>query len=107
MYRPWYLPKIEADFPMTVIIGTNGQTKTFAKGEEQGFFDWLIEDPSAVYMWRNCMDILAVSNMLRMEIDCIVLEEGSVPEVYKFSPDPDFPFLIEDKSKPKDPRELN
>ena len=106
MYREVYLPKIEADFPLTVLIGTSGQTKTFDKGEEQDFFDWLVEDPSAVYMWRGCMDILAVSNMLRMKVECIVYEAGSVPEVYNFSPDPEFPFLIEDKMKPKDPTEL-
>ena len=38
MYRPVYLPKIEADFLMTVLIGTQGETKTFLKGHEQEFF---------------------------------------------------------------------
>ena len=45
MYRHFYLPKIEADFPMTVLIGTQGETKTFQKGEENDFFDWLLETP--------------------------------------------------------------
>ena len=52
------------------------------------------------------MDIIALSNMLRMQIECIVHEEGSVPEVYQFSPDPDFPFLKEDNLKPEDPTKL-
>ena len=93
MYRHKYLPKIEADFPLTVTIGVSGETKIFSKGQEQDFFDWLMSAPGAVYMWRGCMDIIALSNMLRMDIDCIVHEEGSVPEGYHFSPDPEFPFI--------------
>ena len=57
-------------------------------------------------MWRSCVDIIAISNMLRMSVECIVHEVGSVPVVYKFSPDQDFPFLDEDIFKPKDPTEL-
>ena len=105
MYRDIYLPKIEADFPLTVTIGVAGETKIFPKGQEQEFFDWLMSSPGAVYMWRGCLDIIALSNMLRMDVDCIVHEEGSVPEVYHFSPDLKFPFNDEDIVKPKDPEE--
>ena len=106
MYRDIYLPKIEADFPLTVTIGVAGETKIFPKGQEQEFFDWLMSSPGAVYMWRGCLDIIALSNMLRMDVDCIVHEEGSVPEVYHFSPDLKFPFNDEDILKPKNPEEL-
>ena len=106
MYRDIYLPKIEADFPLTVTIGVAGKTKTFLKGQEQEYFDWLVGSLDAVFMWRGCLDIIALSNMLRMEVDCIVHQEGSVPEVYHFCPDRKFPFLDEDKSKPKNPEAI-
>ena len=99
-YRKHYLPKIEADFPLTITIGTNGLTKTFQKGEENEFFNWLAESKDAILMWRSCIDILAVSNMYQMDVDCIVYQEGSNPEVRYFSPDPGFPWDEDDLAKP-------
>ena len=49
------------------------------------------------------MDMIGLSNMLRMDIDCIVHLEGTEPQVYHFCPDPDFPFQEEDKIKPNNP----
>ena len=102
MYRHIYLPKIEADFPLTITIGVNGQEKIFNKGQEQDFFDWLAEAPEAAFMWRGCVDIIGLSNMFRMDIDCIVHLDGTEPQIHHFSPDPDFPFMDEDIMKPKD-----
>ena len=45
---------------MTVIIGVNGETKTFQKGEEEKFFDWLLDsnnirvDQSSLHVERLC-----------------------------------------------------
>ena len=100
-YRNTYLPKIAADFPFTITIGTNGKTKVFKKGEENKFFDWLAESEEAILMWRGCVDIIAVSNMLQMDVDCIVYQEGKTPEVRYFSPDPKFPWHEDDEDKPK------
>ena len=45
---------------------------------------------------------MGLTNMLRMEIDCIVHKEGTQPQVFHFFPDPEFPFQDEDKTKPTD-----
>ena len=39
--------------------------------------------------------------MIRRDIDCIVHQEGTTPQVFHFDPDPNFPFIEEDKMKPK------
>ena len=101
MYRAIYLETMI--FPLDITIGVNGETKYFEKGQEQEFFDWLLEAPEAAFMWRGCTDMLGLANMIRMDIDCIVHVQGTEPQVYHFSPDPDFPFLDEDKMKPLDP----
>ena len=95
--------KIEADFPMTVKIGTGGKTKTFQKGQENKFFDWLAESRDSIYMWRGCVDIIGLTNLCQMDIDIIVHMEGTNPEVKHFSPDPDFPWKENDPRKPTKP----
>ena len=99
--REYYLDKIKSDFPFTAIIGTSGNTKTFNKGEEDMFFDWLAESKEAIYMWRGCVDIIGLCNICQMDIDCIVYMEGTAPEVRHFSPNPDFPWKDDDTMKPK------
>ena len=91
------MPKIAADFPFTAHIGLNGRTMRF---EEDLYFDWLLENKDAIFMWRGCVDILAVSNLYQMEVDCIVYLEGTPPEVKHFCPDLDFPWRDEDMMKP-------
>ena len=103
MYRPYYLPKIQADFHLNITIGVNGGNKILNKGQEQNFFDWLAEAPETAFMWRGCMDIIALANMFRMDIDCIVHKEGTEPQLFQFSPEPSFPFQEEDMMRPKDP----
>ena len=81
--RDYYLNKIEADFPMTLTIGTKGETKTFDNGEENDFFDWLLQSKKAIYLWRGCVDVMAIAVMFQMDIDCIIYSEGTVPAVVK------------------------
>ena len=76
----------------------------FEKGEEDLFFDWLVESTDAIYMWRGCVDIIGLCNICQMDIYCIVYMDGAPPEVRHFSPDPDFPWSDDDNLKPEDPR---
>ena len=85
---------------MTVKIGINGRFKIFEKGEEDTYFDWLMDNKDAIYMWRGCVDIIALSNLYQMDVDCIVYLEGTAPEVKHFSPDPEFPWREDDRMKP-------
>ena len=88
-YRPFYQDKIGADFPMEVTIGVNGESKKFETSE--AYFDWLQESKKAAYMWRNCVDVMALSNMANMDIDVIVYEQGSKPDKFSFKNYPKFP----------------
>ena len=106
-YREYYLQKVQADFPLTLTIGTEGKKKHFKKGEEDKFFDWLVEAEEAVYIWRGCVDIVALTNLLQIDVDCIVYQEGTMPEVKHFCPDPEFPWKEDDQNKPKSPRSRN
>ena len=63
-------------------------TKIFEKWQEQEFFNWLVEAPEAGLMWRRCHAIIGLTDMLRMDITCIVHKEGTVPQVFNFGPDP-------------------
>ena len=85
---------------MEVTIGVNGELKVFETSEE--YFDWLKESKKAAYMWRNCVDVIGLSNMTDMDIDVVVYERGSEPNYYVFKPDPKFPCKKEDKMKPID-----
>ena len=103
-YRPIYEEKISADFPLLVTIGVKGVTKLFNTCQE--YFDWLAESEEAIFMWRGCVDVLAISNMAHMEIDIVVHEDGLKPELQSYKPDPEFPWKEEDKMKPKHKNEL-
>ena len=76
----------------------NGETKEFKNSEE--YFDWLQESKAAAFKWSSCVDVIGVCNMTQLEIDIIVHEEGKVPILNKFRPDPMFPWKIDDKMKP-------
>ena len=86
---------------MTGTIGVKGETKTFQKGQENEFFDWLVEARKGILMWRNCVDVVALCNLTKTEIDIVVLDEGQ-PTVEKFSfkPDDKFEWDKDDKFKP-------
>ena len=96
--RKYYMDKIGADFPLTVKLGSGGNTRIFQDGEE--FFNWLESSEEAAYMWRGCVDLMAVSNMANMNIDIVVHEAGRTPELVSFKPDPEFPWMENDPMKP-------
>ena len=105
-YRDEYMEKIKADFPMEVTIGIKGESKTFQKGEENEFFDWLVVAKKGIYIWRNCIDIIALCNLEKMEIDVVVLDEDqSKVEIFNFKPDEQFKWKEEDRAKPNFPEE--
>ena len=106
-YRDYYVAKIKADFPLRVTIGTNGKHKDFKQGEENQFFDWLMESQSAIYMWRGCVDVLGLANMYQMNIDVVIYETNKPPEVRHFGPDEDFPWHDYDKMKPTPKNQKN
>ena len=58
-YRQTYEEKISADFRMLVTIGIHGETKQFATSTE--YFDWLQDSRKAAYMWRGCVDVIAMA----------------------------------------------
>ena len=100
-YREKYVKLIEADFPMTVTIGVNGETKTFNKGQENEFFDWLVDSKKGIFMWRNCIYVIALCNLTKTEIDILVLDESkSKAEKFCFKPDDKFKWNKDDKFKP-------
>ena len=86
---------------MTVIIGVKGETKTFKKGQENEFFDWLVEARKGILMWRNCVDVVALCNLIKTDIDIVVLDQGqSTVEKFSFKPDDKFKWDKEDRFKP-------
>ena len=99
-YRHIYEQKIIADFPMLVTIGISGETKQFATSTE--YFNWLQESRKAAFMWRGFVDVIAMANMANMDIDIIVHENGSNPEITHFKPDFQFPWRQDDPMKPND-----
>ena len=97
-YKRYYVEKISADFPMTVKLGSGEKDKIFQNCEE--FFSWLKGSDEATYMWRGCVDLVAVTNMTHMNIDLVVYEHGHKPELVFFKPDPMFPWMENDPMKP-------
>ena len=93
-YRDYYEMKISADFSLKVTIGVKGESKVFQNSNE--YFNWLQESKKAAYMWRTCVDVIAMSNMAKMDIDISVHQEGNKPELVKFKPDPELPWTEED-----------
>ena len=99
--RELYKEKLSSiDFPMEVTIGVKGQTKSFSNSDE--YFDWLQEAKEAAYMWRGCIDVMAICNMAQMDIDIIIHEKGHKAQLRSFEPDPKFPWKEEDPMKPTD-----
>ena len=53
---------------MTITV-SGGHLKTFDTGEEDEFFDYLMESPEASYMWRESADMIALTNFIQMEVE--------------------------------------
>ena len=102
LYRDYYNEKLSSnDFPMIVTVGVKGETKTFTNSED--YFDWLVQAKEAAFMWRGCIDVMAISNMAQMNIDIIVHENGQKAQLRSFEPDIKFPWKDEDPMKPENP----
>ena len=52
-------------------------------------------------MWRGCVDVIATSNMMNMDIDITIYEEGKVPEKKEYKPDTKCPWREDDPMKPR------
>ena len=80
----------------------NGKCVVYNIGEEDLFFDTLVSSSEAVFMWRECVDVLGIANMMQMEIEVNVYnpvrEEVEETQIYK--PDPMFPWKNYDDNKP-------
>ena len=96
LYRGYWEDKISADFPCTITVGVNGETKELANSTE--YFDWLQESRSAAYLLMSCIDVMALKNM---NIDIIIHENGLSPAIQKYEPDLEFPWKEEDPMKPQ------
>ena len=85
--RDYYVNKISADFPLEITIGISGENKWFENSHD--YFDWLLESKQAAYRWRTCVDVIAMANMAQMDIDIVVHEEGTLPVLRHFCPNPE------------------
>ena len=88
-------------FPRSVTVG-NGKVLRFEEGEENKFFDTLVESKECSFMWRGCVDIVAMCNMTQLKVDIDIFDPatGKVVERQSYEPDTDFPWLEEDANKP-------
>ena len=89
-------------FPRTVILGNGLKNEYFgdSKEEKNRFIDYLVADPTAVFMFREGVDMQAMSNMSNMDIDIVKVDsQGNVePLIHKYTPNPDFEW--KDKERP-------
>ena len=85
-YRPYYREKIV--FPLTITVA-GGQRKTFDIGEENDFFDYLVESPQASFIWRESADMIGLTNFTQMEIEVVVYNQitDKVEETQVYNPD--------------------
>ena len=87
-------------FPLTITV-SGGLLRTFDTGEEDEFFDYLVESPEASYMWRESADMIGLTNFTQMEVEVNVYNtknETVQTQVYK--PDPNFPWSYNDGDAP-------
>ena len=103
MHREYYEPKLL--FPIIVEIGIGGKTETFedTDGDKERFFDWLVTSKEGAYMWREGVDVLAISNLCNMEVDVVKVDTNKNSNlVVPFKPDLNFPWV--DDEKPTSPK---
>ena len=98
-YREEYKKRLS--FPKSVTIG-NGKVLNFEEGEENKFFDTLMESNECSFMWRGSVDVVAICNLtqLKVNIDVFDPEKGEVVETQSYEPDHDFPWQEDDANKP-------
>ena len=98
-YREEYIKRLI--FPRSVKVG-NGKIIHFKKGEEERFFNTLVESKELSFMWRGCVDVVAMCNFtqLNIEIDIYNPTTGKVEERQYYQPDANFPWQEGDANKP-------
>ena len=64
-YRPEYLKRLS--FPRSVTVG-NGKILNFKEGEENKLFDTLVESKECSFMWRGCVDVIAMCNLTQLKV---------------------------------------
>ena len=93
-------------FPRTVILGNGHPNQHFQDTEEgrKRFVDFLVADPGATYMWRESLDIQAMSNMSNLEIDVVKVDQhGNIIYIQQYFPNPNFKWI--DRERPTSPKE--
>ena len=100
-YREHYEPLME--FPMDIVIGVGGKNIRFEVGEEDSFFNTLVSSQEMSFMWRNGIDIQALTYMTNMPIDVTLFDpqSNSVENIQTFEPTPNFPWKENDPNKPE------
>ena len=74
----------------------------FEEGEEDNFFDTLVESKECSFTLRGCVDVVAMCNLTQVNVDIDIFDPttGKVVEKQSYKPDEDFPWLEEDANKP-------
>ena len=93
-------------FPRTVILGNGLSNEHFKDRVEdrEMFVHFLVADPDAAYMWRESLDLQAMSNMSNMPIDIVKVDQyGNVIYIQKYFPNTNFKWI--DKERPTMPKE--
>ena len=100
-YREHYEPLME--FPMDIVIGVGGKKIRFEVGEEDSFFNTLVSSQEISFMWRNGIDIQALTDMTNMPIEVTLFDpqSNSVENIQTFEPTPNFPWKENDPNKPE------
>ena len=101
-YRDEYVNKMP--FPRTICLGPTGEKKMYRKGEQNKFFDTLVESHEASFMWRESVDVNAMANFANMEIEIDIYnpKTGLVEATQSYKPDEDFPWNENEANKPID-----
>ena len=85
-YRPEYLKRLT--FPRSVTVG-NGKILNFKEGEESKFFDTLVESKECSFMWRGCVDIVAMCNLTQLKVDIDIYDPRTEKVMERQSYEPD------------------
>ena len=74
----------------------------FEEGEEDNFFDTLVESKECSFTLRGCVNVVAMCNLTQLNVDIDIFDPttAKVVERQSYKPDEDFPWLEEDANKP-------
>ena len=100
-YREIVEPQME--FPMDVVFGVVGKKIRFKMGEEDSLFNNLVTSQEMALMWRNNVDIQALTDLTNMPIEVTLFDPktNSVENIQTFEATPKFPWKEKDPNKPE------